>query len=207
MHWKMSIDLSYPLVPAMGQHDPLDGLVTYSELQATAGGTDLSPVITDMAGICRGVNLATDDPLGIGGLLFDAGRIVHLTIRGGFLYPDLLDSVLDSALAGLARFAGSGSLRYPADYRLAFRELGLAIGLEGVPGLLEAVRENPDLFGRGGGLERRAEALMEYVPLADAIEGFWMDDGNRKADTWLQNPEINTVMLATSLAPGEFLAV
>ena len=53
MHWKMSIDLSYPLVPAMGQHDPLDGLVTYSELQATAGGTDLSPVITDMAGICR----------------------------------------------------------------------------------------------------------------------------------------------------------
>lgn len=207
MHWKMSIDLSYPLVPAMGQHDPLDGLVTYSELQATAGGTDLSPVITDMAGICRGVNLATDDPLGIGGLLFDAGRIVHLTIRDGFLYPDLLDSVLDSALAGLARFAGSGSLRYPADYRLAFRELGLAIGLEGVPGLLEAVRENPDLFGRGGGRERRAEALMEYVPLADAIKGFWMDDGNRKADTWLQNPEINTVMLATSLAPGEFLAV
>ena len=207
MHWKMSIDLSYPLVPAMGQHDPLDGLVTYSELRATAGGTELSPEIADMAGICRGVNLATDDPLGIGGLLFDAGRIVHLTIRGGFSYPDLLNTVLDAALAGLTGFAGSGSLRYPADYRLAFRELGLAIGLEGVPGLLEAVRENPDLFGRGGGRERRAEALMEYVPLADAIEGFWMDDGNRKADTWLQNPEINTVMLATSLAPGEFLAV
>jgi len=34
MHWKMSIDLSYVLVPSMGQHDPLDGLVTYCELQA-----------------------------------------------------------------------------------------------------------------------------------------------------------------------------
>ena len=36
MYWKMSIDLSYPLVPSMGLHDPLDGLVTYSQLQATA---------------------------------------------------------------------------------------------------------------------------------------------------------------------------
>ena len=36
MYWKMSIDLSRPLVPSMGHHDPLDGFVTYSELQATA---------------------------------------------------------------------------------------------------------------------------------------------------------------------------
>jgi hypothetical protein len=32
MYWKMSIDLSRPLVPSMGHHDPLDGFVTYSEL-------------------------------------------------------------------------------------------------------------------------------------------------------------------------------
>ena len=36
MYWKMSIDLTYPLVPSMGQHDPLDGFVTYCELQARA---------------------------------------------------------------------------------------------------------------------------------------------------------------------------
>ena len=36
MYWKMSIDLSLSLVPSMGQHDPLDGFVTYNELQATA---------------------------------------------------------------------------------------------------------------------------------------------------------------------------
>jgi hypothetical protein len=34
MYWKMSIDLSYPLVPLMGQHDPLDGWITYNQLQA-----------------------------------------------------------------------------------------------------------------------------------------------------------------------------
>ena len=36
MHWKMSIDLSYPLVASMGQHDPLDGFITYLQLQSTA---------------------------------------------------------------------------------------------------------------------------------------------------------------------------
>ncbi len=205
MCWKMSIDLSRPLVPAMGQHDPLDGFVTYSELQAAGGGSphlDLSPEIADMAGICRDGNRATDDPLGIGGLLFDAGRIAQLMDRGGSAHLDLLRSVLDAALAGLAAFARAGSLRYPAEYRLAFRELGLA----GVPGLAGRVRENPDIFGRGA-LERRAEALAEYVPLADAIIGFWVDDRNRETGAWTGNRDINTVMLATTLAPGEFLAV
>jgi hypothetical protein len=36
MYWKMSIDLSYPLVSTMGHHDPLDGFITYLQLQATA---------------------------------------------------------------------------------------------------------------------------------------------------------------------------
>ncbi|MDK2990742.1 MAG: hypothetical protein PWR16_2271 [Methanoculleus sp.] len=223
MYWKMSIDLSRPLVPAMGQHDPLDGFVTYSELQMTAAGGcggSLQPEIVDMAGICRGGNLATDDPLGIGGLLFDSGRIVQilegsgrivqilegsgrigpLAGREGSAYEDLLAPVLDAALAGLTRFTGGGTLRYPADYRLAFRELGLSIGLRGVGILVERVRENQDL-------SRRAEALMRYVPLADRIEEFWMDDRNREAGTWTGNREINMVMLATSLAPGEFLTI
>lgn len=203
MYWKMSIDLSRPLVPAMGQHDPLDGFVTYSELQMTAAGGcggSLQPEIVDMAGICRGGNLATDDPLGIGGLLFDAGRIAELMVRGGFAYEDLLASILNAAQTGLAAFVGGRVLRYPAESRLAFRELGLSIGLSGACILVERVRENPGLF-------RRVEALMEYVPLADRIEEFWMDDRNREAGTWTGNREINMVMLATSLAPGEFLTI
>ena len=234
MYWKMSIDLSRPLVPSMGRHDPLDGFVTYSELRAAAGGTDLSAEIAEIARICRGEPLATDDPLGIGALLFDAGRIVQIlegsgrivqilegsgrivqildgsgriaqfSGRRGFAHESLLASVLDAALSGLARFAGSGTLRSPPDYRLAFRELGLSIGLSiglrGIGPLAERMRENP-------ALSRRADALMRYVPLAKTIEQFWMDDTNRKAVTWTQNAEINMVMLATSLAPGEFLAV
>jgi hypothetical protein len=39
MYWKMSIDLSRPLVPVMGQHDPLDGYVTCLQLRATASAS------------------------------------------------------------------------------------------------------------------------------------------------------------------------
>jgi hypothetical protein len=72
MYWKMSIDLSYPLVESMGHHDPLDGFITYSQLQATAAKDsersmclDLNAEITDMANICEGKSWATDDPLGL----------------------------------------------------------------------------------------------------------------------------------------------
>ena len=73
MYWKMSIDLSHSLVPSMGLHDPLDGWITYHQLQATAmvfskaPGLDLNTEIDDLAALCKGKNWATEDPLGIGG--------------------------------------------------------------------------------------------------------------------------------------------
>src|SRR5437667_570095 len=36
LYWKMSSDLSRPLVPAMGMHDALDGFITFREAQHTA---------------------------------------------------------------------------------------------------------------------------------------------------------------------------
>ena len=74
--------LTIPLVSAMGQHDPLDGLITYQELQeatppASEASTwpDLSQELVDMATLCAGRNWGTDDPLGLGGLLADAYRL------------------------------------------------------------------------------------------------------------------------------------
>lgn len=45
MAWKMSTDLSRPLVASTGQHDPLDGYVTCVQLRATASmlATSLAP--------------------------------------------------------------------------------------------------------------------------------------------------------------------
>ncbi|MGA9098098.1 MAG: hypothetical protein WB392_04115 [Methanotrichaceae archaeon] len=214
MYWKMSIDLTYPLVPSMGQHDPLDGFVTYNELQATATKCfkessllSLKNEIADMVEICRGMGLATDDPLGIGGLLSDSSRIAQLMMQCSSNYESLLDAVMNSALLGMEAFTRSGSLEYPAEYRLAFRELGLSIGLSAVEKLQKWIRENPSLIQREGHLHRRVEDLMGYVPLRETIEQFWIDDRNREASTWTEHREINMVMLATSIAPDEFLMI
>ncbi|ABQ24605.1 hypothetical protein Gura_0389 [Geotalea uraniireducens Rf4] len=208
MYWKMSIDLSRPLVPSMGQHDPLDGYVTYCELQASAAAPglslqfDLKAEIADMAAICRGKEWSTDDPLGIGGLLWDAWRIAQLTDMGGFRDTSLLESIVDAALAGLQAFAEGNPLKYPAAYRLAFRELGLSIGLKVIVplrGWSEKNLENP--------LLRKIEALAGYLSLAEEIEGFWLEWRNRETETWREHREINMVMLATSLAPNGFLSI
>ena len=214
MYWKMSIDLTRPLVPSMGQHDPLDGFVTYHELQLTATryfGQSFQPnlvrEIADMTDICRGIRLSTDDPLGIGGLLDDASRITQLMIQGGPRDFDLLESVLDSALLGLIAFTESGSLDFPAMQRLAFRELGLSIGLSGVKKLPEWIRNNPGLFDRAGPLQQKIKVLLEYLPLREKIEKFWLNKKNQESGTWTEHRDINMVMLATSLAPEGFLEI
>jgi len=201
----MSIDLSRPLVPSMGQHDPLDGLVTYHELQFAAGRPVLSREIGDMAGILRGLSLETDDPLGTGGLLADASRIVQIRVKGGDSPCDLLTPILTAALAGLESFSQSKTLALPATQRLAFRELGLSIGLAGLarlPGLLE---ENPGMADEQGVSGQLIHSLLKYTPLREEIEQFWLNHTNRLNDTWIGHHGINTVMLATSLAPDGFL--
>ena len=210
MHWKMSIDLTYPLVFSMGQHDPLDGFITYSELQAAARNFkqlsefDLSFEINDMANICRGQSIVTNDSLGIGGLLSDASRTAQL-IMHDFSYINLLKTIIDSSLPCLGSFVADNSLDLPTGYRLAFRELGLSIGLKGVEKLQELIKENPDLFNNS--LHQRVESLLRYKPAGEIIDQFWMNDENRKYSSWTDHEDINMVMLATSLAPAEFLRI
>jgi hypothetical protein len=209
MYWKMSIDLSYPLVPSMGQHDPLDGFITYNELQITrfkkSSLYNLKNEIMDISTICQYMNLTTDDPLGIGGLLSDALRIVQLMIMGSFGYGSLLEKVINSALIGLNSLTDSNFLKLTADYRLAFRELGLSIGLKGVQKLKGCIDKNPKFFKNS--LNNRVDALNTYSPLINTIQQFWMDDNNMKTDNWTEHQDINLVMLANSLLPDGFLLI
>jgi hypothetical protein len=206
MYWKMSLDLSRPLVPSMGQHDPLDGFVTCAEVQAVAGA-NLEREMTDLGSLLGGTSLATGDPLGTGGLLLDGFRIAELAVQGRFPTPALLGPVLAAARAGVAAFAQSGTLRYPAEYRLAFRELGLALGLRGAPRLRAAIEAAPAAFDDPEALLGEVRTLESSAPLADAIENFWLDEGPRASPTWTDHREINEVTLAAALAPDGFLAV
>jgi hypothetical protein len=212
MYWKMSIDLSRPLVASMGLHDPLDGLATYCGLQMTifdlrgrVERPDLMAEIRDMAGLCRDRNFATNDPLGIGGLLADAHRMGRLMVEGGFTCHALLESVVSSALRGIESYLKTAPFRTSPEHRLAFRELGLSIGLSGVLPFRETIERNPGLFEPGGRISRKVGALERFTPLADTITGFWREEKNREKGGWDEHREINAVMLATSLAPGAFL--
>jgi energy-converting hydrogenase Eha subunit A len=212
MYWKMSIDLSRPVVHSMGQHDPLEGFITYSELQVTyreafGQSLDLRAEIADMARICRDQSWFTDDPLGIGGLLSNASIIAQVMIIGGLEYSVLLKSILDSALLGMESFTENDPLKFPAEYRLAFRELGLSIGLKGMKNLLRFIKNNPDVFSLGSSLKALVEALIEYVPISEKIEQFWLNGENRHSSNWIEHREINMVMLATSIVPEGFLII
>lgn len=212
MYWKMSIDLSLPLVTSMGQHDPLDGFVTYNELQATAAkdpkksmGNDLRAEIFDMANICEGKIWATDDPLGIGGLLFDACGVAQLIVSGNLEQTGLLETLLESSLIGLNSFVKENSLKLPAKYRLAFRELGLSIGLQAVEKIQELIEQKSGLLRKKDSLLPLLKTLSRYAVLREIIDKFWLEGANREADSWIEHHDINWVMLATSLAPDGFL--
>jgi hypothetical protein len=215
MFWKMAIDLSRPLVTSMGQHDPLDGFVTYSELEATyraMDGTPSAPSLTqataDFAAMTDPGALATADPLGLGGLLVDAFLIEQL-IEGGGLEKrnQLLPPLLEAAVVGLRHYVQQPDLRLPADQRLAFRELGLAIGLAAVDLMGRNGQRLSDRLAPGSEVAARLAPLTPYMPLRDEIEAFWLKPEHRRAGTWLEHEDINEVMLATSLAPEGFLVI
>ncbi len=208
LYWKMSIDLSRPLVPAMGQHDPLDALITLHELVVTGRDhpapdlPDLQEEIATMEEICNGLAWETDDPLGMGGLLSGAWRAWQMAARGIFPHPELSAHLLRAALAGLPVFIRSGTLNLPPEYRLAFRELGLAIGLHALPGFEQMAPPAGRAVAR---VKEVLTGILPYRPLADEIEGFWLRPDSRATATWKDHREINTVMLATSLLPEGYL--
>lgn len=216
IHWKMSIDLSRPLVPSMGLHDPLEGLIIYSQLQAGRSDEpqesprlDLSNEIKELADICRGRSWETEDPLGIGGLLCNGLQLAQLMVRerSGHGQDKLLLALLDSSLLGLESCLKTNTLLLPAHYRLAFREFGLSIGMHAVARLQGLLQKETDSFQESGALQVRIEKLMRYQPVGEQIERFWQDEANREVGSWLEHRAINMVMQATSLAPDGFLQV
>jgi hypothetical protein len=201
--WKMSIDLSRPLVSSTGQHDPLDGLITCLELQTAEGagasaGNSLTEAIAQMTETCAQGRWATTDPLGIGGLLNDATRLSQLVFQRGVERHELLCRLLVEAEASIYEFVRSSPFTRSAEQRLAFRELGLSISIHGLPLIGRRVAQDRELAAIN-------DRLMQCQSLGKLIEDFWSDPGNRLSSTWLDHRDINSVMLATSLAPEGYL--
>jgi hypothetical protein len=177
MYWKMSVDLSWPLVASMGAHDPLDGLVESASL-------GLERETRELAHICEGRRWATSDPLGAGGLLLSALRLARLVAHGCEDLRGLLAQVLEDA--ALSVQATAREIGGPARRRLPFRELGFALGLHAIEPLAE---------------HAEVSRLEHSVPLAVELEDFWLDPVNQASTTWTGHNDINAVTLAASLAP------
>ena len=203
----MSIDLSYPLVSSMGQHDPLDGFITYNELQATAPRKaewpSLKEEIADLASFYEDYWI-TDDPLGIGELLSNAYKVFQLIRKGYWNRIDLLLRILNDAYISLEAFLKKEFTVFQAEERLAFRELGLSIGLKSLDRLWKVIKEAPILNEE---VTLIVKVLRSYTPLAKDIEEFWLKPENRSVETWIEHIDINEVMLATSLIPDGYLEI
>ncbi len=214
MYWKMSIDLSRAQVPSMGQHDPLDALITYLQLEATAKDFPETPVelslkteIEDMEAMCDGENWATGDSLGIGGLLSDAYKLAQLIETHHLHETARLESLLHDIEISLQAFANNNQLNLPAEYRLAFRELGLAIGLHTIDRIQKIIEQHPEIFTNTDQLNITLRKLTRFHRINKFIESFWLEPEHRSVNSWLEHADINNVMLATCLAPDSYLKI
>jgi hypothetical protein len=210
MYWKMRIDLSAPLVSAMGQHDPLDGLITDLQLRAhrppgrVGHGPELDVEVREMAAIVAGTNLSTDDPLGIGGLLVDAYRVAQLLrVRPGD--NPLLGLVVGAAANGLSRYLATQPFARPLAHRLAFRELGLAIGLQAVTRLWCVLERDAASLDAQPALRKALDQLVAQVPLARTLIDTWCEVERSRDPLWRAHEDINAVMLATALVPSGYI--
>jgi hypothetical protein len=282
LYWKMSIDLSRPVVTSTGEHDALDGLVTAAAVQAatptagaptakcpsgagpvptagrhaaavqaaapTAGtptakcpsgagsvatdGTpaaaapaadgsmptagrhaapaahdpvavDLAPALQDLAQLCAGRGWASNDALGIGSLLTSALELARLVPRVPAASSQLLTRVLRDAARSLDLVTVGDLLTGPAYSRLAFRELGLGIGLAALE-RLDQLRQTETLPG-GAETGMHIERMLRHLPLRTAITSFWLQRSHQAVPGWTEHEDINAVMLATCLLPDGYL--
>jgi hypothetical protein len=204
MYWKMSIDLSRPLVPSMGAHDPLEGLICAESAKETAPekAPELEPLLPDFKKLCAGQDWSTSDALGISGLLLNTLRAAELASTITELPQEIRPEKLwTDSHNGLKRYARRHNAFQSANQRLAFRECGLSLGLRALEGFR---RQSSDV-------RLELDELDRFMPLADEIESFWKNPEHQRASTLTEHLDINAVTLASSLvaryAPFSFSAI
>lgn len=194
MYWKMSIDLSRPVVTSMGAHDPLEGLLCVESAleQMPKKASELESFRHKLQTLCAGRDWYTSDALGLGILMLDTARLIMLNRNNNVDLVRLLkpEKMVMDCINALKMFtARIYDPARTAPERLAFRECGLTLGLR----VLSSVDQHfPEL-------NLNLTEIRNFLPLADEIEDFWLDNKNQGAYTWKDHQDINSVSLASSL--------
>ena len=216
MHWKMSIDLSYPLVLSMGAQDPLDGLVTYCSLQISNAQAPNQPAalqldtqIEEMLLMCEGQQWASLDPLSIGSLLSNAYLLLQLICYASDPLAERLKSVLEVVLKDSANSLDSFTRMNPLDHsdenRLAFREFGLSIGIHALEKMQPFIDAQQSRLSNKKDRRIETSGFEKYFNLSRVIEDYWLDPLHAQSQNWRDHLNINEVMLATSLLANGYL--
>ena len=106
---------------------------------------------------------------------------------------------------GLKSYINNNQMNLAAEYRLAFRELGLSIGLKGILIINYIIKKRPEFTENS--LNKRFNDIKEYQVLGNIIEEFWVKNKNRKTNNWKEHQDINTVMLVILISSRDFLSI
>lgn len=192
LFWKMNTELSYPLVPTTGAHDPLEGVVCCKRIQNRLPNkaNQLAALLGEFETLCTHRNWSTTDALGIGGLLLNTAHACEASQNGThFIKETEPGNLLQQSLRSLRTFSDSFEPYKVAQQRLAFRECGLSLGIRSLYGRKDEWKD----------LELPLDNLYSFTPLALQVETFWLRDDNRRSRTWKDHENINSIMLASSL--------
>ena len=180
MFWKLSADLSQPLVMSEGNLDPIDGYVTYKLLQAASG--DPSTLKEEIAALKKCVDTkwqdySSGDALDIGMTLWTAHWFEANEEWAAFL--------AQRAIACLKSLVLGGYFESPTARRLAFRDFGSALGAQCY-----------DLTDAG--LRGLPEEICAQWEAAGLVPEPTTEQQGRMAELM----PITAVMYATALIPG-----
>jgi len=89
---------------------------------------------------------------------------------------------------------------------VAFRELGLAIGLRALPIIAGATNEHATAAGNIP-LRHAVDPLWHDESLAEEIVSAWLPHAQNPDESWQAHQDINDVMFATALMPETFLSI
>ncbi|CEJ54316.1 hypothetical protein PMG11_00634 [Penicillium brasilianum] len=190
MIWKMSMDLSKPLVNSEGNLDPIDGFVTFRLLQATAaaagdGDDVLEEEISDYRRVMdrKGQHFVSKDPLDLGMTLWTAHWFSETEGWASTLVNRCFEQLYDM-------FEINRYLERSIKFRLAFREFGTCLGLQ-----CESEQTG------------EKERAVDFKSWADAIIVAWDPYMELSTSTGLTPADlrpITRVMFASALIPGAF---
>ena len=117
----------------------------------------------------------------------------------------MLGLVVGAASRGLARYLASQPFAHSVEERLAFRELGLAIGLQAVTRLWCVLERDAASLDAQPMLRKALDHLVAQVPLARTLIDTWCEVERSQDPHWRAHEDINAVMLATALVPSGYI--